>query len=157
MWYNRTGQKLHKDTWKNLFKYHKETKLIEIQWKILHNIFPTNILLNRIGIKDTEKCEFCNEKDFVEHMFVNCKRIDRLWENISHKISSKLNMRILLTEQIILLGVEQADYLELTDIDIKFINTIMIIGKCAIIKSKFNNMNVELVFEKEMNLRKLHL
>ena len=85
MWYNRTGQKLHKDTWKNLFKYHKETKLIEIQWKILHNIFPTNILLNRIGIKDTEKCEFCNEKDFVEHMFVNCKRIDRLWENISHK------------------------------------------------------------------------
>ena len=68
MWYNRTGQKLHKDTWKNLFKYHKETKLIEIQWKILHNIFPTNILLNRIGIKDTEKCEFCNEKDFVEHI-----------------------------------------------------------------------------------------
>ena len=42
----------------------KESKLILLHFKILHNIYPSNILLNRMGIKDSELCEICREKDF---------------------------------------------------------------------------------------------
>ena len=75
MWENRLDRKLHDRTWQNLFTQIKETKLIQLQWKILHNIYPTNILLHKIGIKLSERCDFCEEIDVVEHTFFRCERV----------------------------------------------------------------------------------
>ena len=47
----------------------KESRLRLLHFKILHNIFPSNILLNRMGIKDSERCDYCGEIDVIEHMY----------------------------------------------------------------------------------------
>ena len=67
MWETRIGFELNSDTWSNLFVGMKEIKLIHLQWKILHNIFPTNIILKKIGLRQSEICDFCDENDVVEH------------------------------------------------------------------------------------------
>ena len=145
---------MNESTWENLFTFIKETKLQEIQWKIIHNIFPTNILLNRMGIKDSEKCEFCGEKDHIEHYFFECVNIAKLWPEIKQIITIETKIIFELNEKIILFGIEQdIKSNELTAREIRFINNIILIGKLSIIKSKIENINVILIFEKEMRLR----
>ena len=90
MWENRLDRKLHCKTWQNLFTQIKETKLIQLQWKILHNIYPTNILLHKIGIKKSERCDFCEETDVVEHNFFRCERVQPFWKIVSQLIEAKL-------------------------------------------------------------------
>ena len=108
MWKNKFGYKVNEQSWTNIFKDIIEVKLQEIQWKILHNIFPTNILLNRMGIKNTENCEFCNEKDFVEHYFFNCRKLVQFWKFINNFLNLKLDKKIILYDYVILLGIEQS-------------------------------------------------
>ena len=40
--------------WKVAVKCTKETRTQVLHWKILHNIYPTNILLNRLGIVESK-------------------------------------------------------------------------------------------------------
>ena len=155
-WVKKFNINLNESTWENVFKYVKETKLQEIQWKILHNIFPTNVLLNRMGIKNSEKCDQCNETDHLEHYFYNCLKVKYLWTTINQMITNKINRVIRLNELSILLGIEQDKrYVELNFQEIKFIKNIVLIGKLSIIKSKTINVRVGLIFEKEIRLRNI--
>ena len=119
----KLGHKINDKTWTIMFKSNKEIKLQEIQWKILHNVFPTNILLKRIGIKQSENCDFCNQRDFVEHYFFQCTRILKFWDYIKIMLFTKLNKRIVLNANNILLGIEQDDE-QLTISEILYINEI---------------------------------
>ena len=156
-WENKLGHKINEKTWENLFKSIKETKLTEIQWKILHNIFPTNILLSRMGLKKSENCEFCNQKDFVEHYFVNCIKLGQFWNHVNSFINLKLDKRIRLNEYSILLGIEQdIQNSKGKNEEIYFINKILIIAKLSIIKSKFSDFNLMFIFDNEIKLRNLN-
>ena len=79
MWEYRIGHKMNPDTWSNLYTGQKEIKLIQLQWKILHNIFPTNIFLHKIGIKPSDLCDHCQEREYVEHTFFKCERLQIFW------------------------------------------------------------------------------
>jgi hypothetical protein len=51
----------------------RDTYLINLQYKFLHRVIPTNTFLFKIHIKDTKLCSFCNvEDETVEHLFFNC-------------------------------------------------------------------------------------
>ena len=155
-WVRKFNITLNESRWENLFRFVKETKLQEIQWKILHNIFPTNVILNRMGIKNSEKCDHCEEKDHLEHYFYNCLKIKHLWTTVNQMITNKINRIIKLNEQIILLGIEQDKmYGELNIHEIKYIKNVILVGKLSIIKSKVDNIRVGLIFEKEISLRKI--
>jgi hypothetical protein len=41
-----------------------EIRLRVLHWKILHNIYPTNILLHKMGIRPSRQCSYCVEEDF---------------------------------------------------------------------------------------------
>ena len=99
-WERKLGDKINEETWSNIFSSTKETKLQEFQWKIVHNIFPTNILLSKIGIKNSEKCESCGVTDYLEHFFIDCHRIGSFWNDVEKLINSKLNTHIKLNENI---------------------------------------------------------
>ena len=47
-----------------------ETKLLELQWKILHNIYPTGTLLKKMKIRNNDLCPFCGEIDSLAHFFL---------------------------------------------------------------------------------------
>ena len=51
-----------------------------------------------MGIKDSEKCEFCGDKDHVEHYFFECKRNKDLWKDVSQIITNKINKSISINE-----------------------------------------------------------
>ena len=74
---------------KNVFelawKCTQETRLRTLQWKIINNIYPTNILLNKMGIRNTSDCTTCKTKDYIEHFFVNCTLVKPLWTEIKKK------------------------------------------------------------------------
>ena len=65
----RKFNKFDNDTWMLAFSATTETKLQILQWKILQNIYPTAIFLKKIGIKETDKCSFCNSLETLEHFF----------------------------------------------------------------------------------------
>ena len=152
------NKKLHEDIWKNIFLDTKETKLQEIQWKIVHNIFPNNIILNRMKIKESETCEICGEKEFTEHLFYNCKRVALFWKRISVMLSLKFNLKLNLTEYLVIFGMEHNDNpFNLTQTQRRYINEIILIGKLAIIKSKALRSDISIVFERECRIRNKEL
>ena len=51
----------------------KETRLRALQFKILHIIFHTNILLEKMGIAPSSLCQICKVQDFTKHFFLNAQ------------------------------------------------------------------------------------
>ena len=153
-WERKFDTKLHETTWGNVFKFVKEIKLQELQWKILHNIFPTNILLKRMGISQSEKCDYCGENDLIEHYFYLCERNRNLWTKVNQKIRNKLGNEIQLNIKVVLFGIEQDEiYDKLQASEVQFINNMLLIGKFSIIKSKTQNVNLSLLFDNELRIR----
>ena len=108
-----------------------------------------------MGLKNTENCEFCNEKDFVEHYFYNCRKLASFWKYINDFLNLKLDKKIILYDFVILLGIEQSiNNIELTKKEIRFVNNILVIAKLSVIKSKQDSLNIIFIFENEMRLRK---
>ena len=61
-------------SWPSIYKtLHASTRDIKIKWlqfRILHRILPTNKWLNRIGKKDSNKCDSCSEpNEDIYHIF----------------------------------------------------------------------------------------
>ena len=154
MWENKTGHIINSNTWSNIFIEIKEIKLQEIQWKILHNVFPTNILLTRMGLQPSEKCKFCNDTDFVEHYFFYCPRIHQFWNYVNSYIHIKIGKRLTLSKHEIILGLIPSKY-RLSAKEKSWISNLLTVAKLAIIKSKSDNINVNLIFDSEISIRKL--
>lgn len=69
-----------KQFYKLPFKCSKETNLQWFQLKILHRILPTNYLLTKMKIKDSELCTFCQqETESLTHLFWNCRLTQSFW------------------------------------------------------------------------------
>ena len=76
------------DNFKIAFNSTKESRLRLLHFKILHNIYPTNILLHRMGIKGSDQCDFCPQREVVEHMFIYCPRLEGFWSMIFNIIKA---------------------------------------------------------------------
>ena len=78
------------------FKITLNTKLREFQYKILHRICYTNILLFKFGLADSPLFYFCNkELETLEHFLFYCNKVSTFWNerNIllkSQKLISKV-------------------------------------------------------------------
>ena len=150
----KIGIRLNELTWSQIFSSSKETKLQEFQWKVVHNIFPTNILLNRMGLKQSEKCDFCGETEFIEHLFYDCKRLEQLWQKVENMIRINSNIDISLNKYIVILGIEQDEISKtLNKKEIAEVNELLMIAKFCISKSKVMETNLEITFENELRIR----
>ena len=135
----------------------KESRLRLLHFKILHNIFPSNILLNRMGIKETELCDFCGEKDVIEHMFIHCSRLKGFWTMVMCTIFSRTNIRVEITDHNILFGISRTDPKTKTS-DLNIVNHIILIAKMCISKTKFGTYsNLFMNFELEISAREHYL
>ena len=130
-----------------------ESKLRLLHFKLLHNIYPTNILLNRMGIKNSDNCDFCGKKDFVEHMFVNCPKLNGFWEKISSIIYTYTQVSFNLSIPNILLGLSPNKHISKKQTNIA--NHIILIAKFCISKLRYGDIsNIFLLFDLEFTLRK---
>ena len=83
----------------------RETRLKSLAWKIMHNIYPTNVTLCKMKIKPNHFCSFCQEDmDTLEHFFFSCVKVRPLWEEVTKEINMYMGIKITLDEKIVLLG-----------------------------------------------------
>ena len=55
----------------------KETRLTLLHFKFIHNIYPTNILLNKMGLVTANNCLWCSGVDYIEHAFFQCAKLKK--------------------------------------------------------------------------------
>ena len=143
------------DVWNISHKCCSEVKLRQLQWKILHKIYPTNTLLSKMKIKEHEECDFCSERDDITHFFASCPVSRKVWSEAEKKIGCYLGKIFKLSEKIIIIGLLGSENLSNKDID--YINKVCLIGKMTISKYKFHKTgNIELTFENELRIRGLY-
>jgi len=105
----------------------KEIRLKELNWKILHNIYPTNIML--LIYRPNNKCCLCpNKTDFIEHFFYECFKVKQFWNYIEYYIQMKVGIRPKLMLKDVLFAYDNPN----TKKENKIINHIILIGKMCI-------------------------
>ena len=151
---NTTGTgigQVPKDTWSIPFSVCKEAKLTEIQWKILHRIYPTNILLKKMNIKQTDLCELCSQNalDTLEHFFYDCLEVDKLWKYIAKELHVKI------TVDNALFGMSKLNFD--TEEEYRKINKLLLIAKKCISMYKYGtHNNLIALFEAEKSWRQMY-
>ena len=154
-WKHKYNIELEKDHWTMATKITRESRIQEISWKILHNIYPTQILLKKIKIADTEFCKFCpTEIDYIEHFFVKCKKINILYKLIEEKVLKKFGYNLKLAETEALLGI--VDNSKGTKEMRNYANLLILIAKVCVGIYKYNKQTeITLLFEREIRKRKI--
>jgi len=85
-----------KDVYELPFKATVENKLRSFQFKIVHNIIPTNLSLHKMNIKESPHCEQCLfQNETLVHMFLECSVVEPFWKDVitwcNIKRSDKIN------------------------------------------------------------------
>lgn len=71
-----------KNTWLFPFNYCINNKIKELHWKIVHNIYPTNLYASKFSDKNS-KCSFCDlEIESVTHLFYECTLVQNIWTKL---------------------------------------------------------------------------
>ena len=71
------------------FKITLDTKLREFQYKILHRIRYTNVMLFKLGLAETPLCYFCNEElETLEHFLFHCEKVNTFWNELNTILKS---------------------------------------------------------------------
>ena len=87
------------------FRILHEPKLIIFQFKIIHNILPTQSSLFRAGIKDSDICPLCNyESQSLLHMLFTCNISCTFWNLFTQWWHKTFQDHINLSESVILYG-----------------------------------------------------
>ena len=142
-------------TWSRVVDITNETRLRVLHWKILHNIYPTNILLNKMQVTENNKCSYCpNTVDYIEHFFFECPLVKEFWKYVERRISARVSCNLKLSSKSILFGVDQNT---LSKEQYIIANHLILVGKMciSIFKKAKSDFALEIIFEKELLFRKL--
>ena len=144
--------KINKDTFMRVFSATTETRLRVLHWKITNNIYPTNILLHKMGISGTSNC-LCGERDYIEHFFCTCPRVKPLWDTVQHKIRDHMGINTVLSTEHKMFGVPKCGTYHIME---KRINHMIIVAKMCISKFVYGDYgNLLKLFEHELKLRNI--
>jgi hypothetical protein len=113
----------------------KEAKLISLNWKIIHNIYPTKVLLCKMGKEITNLCNSCNVVDYTEHFFFDCIKTFPMWKYANQIITNKLETLFSLSVENVLFNY----HLDIESDSSKYINNIICVGKMCIGKFRYGN------------------
>jgi len=108
-------------------------KVREIHLKILHKIYPTNILLSKF-MDVGKECSFCNcTEESLCHLFFDCHSVQTFWKDCFLTFSTKVRSMITLNVKDIVCYYEHED----KNID-NFVNFIILNGKFFIHKCRLS-------------------
>jgi hypothetical protein len=150
-WLHKYNVKLGKEHWIMANNCSLEERLRLLQWKILHNIYPTNILLSKMKIRDHNRCSFCGEVDYIEHFFFKCSHLKVFWKIVENKIFFITGLLVQLNETDVMFGYQ---VYKQNDRNINMVNLILLIAKMAVSIYKYGNrIDLCYIFDTEITLR----
>ena len=154
LFWNRNYNIDIKPYFNSVIKCTKEAKLRLLQFKILHNIYPHNLLLKRMSIKSSSQCDYCLEVDVLEHSFITCYRLKPFWQYIESLLEEVVGDEISIDPVSGLVGFQPGS-LPCSYSNLKIVNHIIILAKHAINISRYTkNPNINDIFDSEFILRK---
>ena len=143
-WKRKLNYTITKNDWKVCFETISETRPKVLQWKILHNLYPTNIMLSRMKVRDNNHCSYCSGViDFIEHFFFTCPVISIFWKNVEQFILTEFNLRIKLSVTDILFGINNLSNI-FDPRDQRRINSVLLIAKVSISIFKKTNAHSDI-------------
>ena len=84
-WNSRLNLNLSAKEWSYIFTLPKhtvcDTKVLEMQLKILHRFYATNSIISKWDSTKSENCATCNQKANILHMFVLCPVVQNFWQS----------------------------------------------------------------------------
>ena len=134
----------------------QESRLLTLHFKILHNIYPTNILLNKMGIKHSNICSYCAEQDTLTHFFFNCQSLRSYWKHIEFLLTQILKVKMPVTTTIAMFGIK-AEEVRANNKSLNEANFLIILAKVCISKHKYAKQtpqNLRFILDYEIMLRK---
>ena len=95
-----------------------------LEWKILHNIYPTNILFCKMEVRHDQMCSYCNDVvAYIENFFFDCPTIQKPWNYIRQYILITFDIQTHLTVVDVLFGIKQQNCWKVKTERINHINT----------------------------------
>ena len=130
-WKRKFDYDVKTSDWIVSFESTTETRLRVLQWKLLHNIYPTNILLSKMRVTENNFCSYCSETiDYIEHFFYFCPVIRQFWKHVELYILGIIGKHIHLCITDALFGIHK--HTELTPTQLKLTNHIILVSKMCI-------------------------
>ena len=73
--------------WKNIHCTPLSGGTKAVWYKVIHNILPTNVRLNKIRISPTDKYNNCGMHDTIQHRLIECGEGQHTWQWTTQKIA----------------------------------------------------------------------
>ena len=77
---------IRKTEWENIFTLSKmticDTKVLDVQFKILHRCYATNSIIHKWDKTKPEFCVTCKQKSNIVHNFFSCTDIAEFWTDL---------------------------------------------------------------------------
>ena len=68
---------------KHPFNAQRAVNLSLFNFKLLHRRLPTNCFLKKVGLREDDKCSFCNkETENLIHLFWRCEKTKNFWDSL---------------------------------------------------------------------------
>ena len=93
--------------WENIFliarKSVKDTRVLDIQYKILHRCYASNSTIAKWDASVSPLCKYCNQKSNILHDFYQCQNLKPFWREVQTFASTNfgLNIKISCAEDVI--------------------------------------------------------
>lgn len=131
-----------------------ETKLKNLHFRIIHNIYPSNLLLHRMKIKSSPLCDLCAEIDHIVHMFYSCPHLKPFWILIESYLDKIVKEKVCIKPEYALLGILKDD-IGCSRKSLDEANHLLLISRLSIIKYRCASFkNLDFIFRFELGLRK---
>jgi len=91
VWREKLG--INSDTqpvWRALYKPPLKKKLGDLQWRILHGAIAVNAFVSILNPTVSDKCPFCLERETIFHCFMDCDRLNPIFDLLSAFLDSLL-------------------------------------------------------------------
>ena len=138
-WENQFGERVEwEKVFSNIPKLTIDTQIRNFQFKILHNIYPNNYILSKMGIKESPLCNLCSPfRDSLIHYIWECNKSQQFWRSVAEWIQRIFRIRIDLSLKSIIIGYNY----NVNDNDNNTINFLILLAKHYIHCCKWNGVN----------------
>ena len=154
-WYSQLKKQFDDIAWrvtyKICFKAILDNSYIWFQFRLLHKILGTNDYLYKLKIQDSNYCGICGlEEETDTHLFMTCKKVLELWNNIETWIQRKLSIHIEIPQHGLIMGYQEVDE------NFWPLNFVLLITRYYIFNCSRNKSRLDIFFLQKIVKEKYH-
>jgi len=155
-------ENLIKNPFLTIRNIHKDVKIRNLNYKMLHNIYPTMHHLFKWKIKETENCSICNCKETLKHATYDCRIATETISSLCSVVKNRyrINSNVTLNYENILFGVSSTrNTLYLRAKEKVAIDVVITLIKQRLILQRENKVEISIddvnsIFEERKNIER---